>query len=241
MVSRRQPSFEEIQKMSVDSGAISTTEATSEVRTRHPNVMINQSQVRHERNLRLKASGSVAKGVVTRRQNEAREIMLAFGDVKGLELKRAELDEVIKNFNAVHQAYHGQLEDRTEINDSQEYYDATLLLANDDTRRIIDDWIQVGFKQPQGGISQLNLQPEDSVSNIGSRTVSESRKSKTRSKVSLQPLRSSSVSGARVTAAAKRASVAAKVSMLRKQQALQQEELCLQQRKQQLALETEIA
>ena len=46
------------------------------------------------------------------------------------------------------------------------------------------------------------------------------------------------MSCARVAAAAKRASLAAKASMLRKQQALQHEELSLQQRKQQLALET---
>ena len=32
--------------------------------------------------------------------------------MKDLELKRAELDEGIKNFNTAHQAYHGQLEDR---------------------------------------------------------------------------------------------------------------------------------
>ena len=147
------------------------------------------------------------------------------------------MDEAIKNFNAEHQTYHGQLEDQTEIDDSQEYYDATLLLAND-TRRIIDDWIQVGFIRPQGEISQPNLQPEDSISNIGSRTAS---KSKTRFKASSPSSRSSSVSGARGAAAAKRASLAAEVSMLQKQQALQQEELRLQQRKQQLALETEIA
>ena len=67
--------------------------------------------------------------------------MSDFGDVKDLELKRAELDEAIKNFNTAHQAYHGQFEDQTEIDDSQEYYDATLLLANDSNyKRIIDDW-----------------------------------------------------------------------------------------------------
>ena len=224
--------------MSVDPGAISTTETTGEARLRHPNVTIDQSQVRHERNLLLKASRSAAKGVVTRRQNEAREIMSDFGDVKDLELKRAELDEAIKNFNTAHQAYHGQLEDQTEIDDSQElYYDATLLLAND-TKRIIDDWMQVGFNQPQGASSQTNLQPEDSVSQNGSRTAS---KSKARSKPCSRSSRSSSVSCARVAAAAKRASLAAEASMLRKQQALQHEELRLQQRKQQLALETEIA
>ena len=36
--------------------------------------------------------------------------------MKDLELKRAELDEEVKNFNSAHQAYHGQLEDQTEIN-----------------------------------------------------------------------------------------------------------------------------
>ena len=61
--------------MFVDPGAISTTEATGEVRISRPNVTIDQSQLRHERNLRLKASRSAAKGVVTRRQNEAREIV----------------------------------------------------------------------------------------------------------------------------------------------------------------------
>ena len=122
------------------------------------------------------------------------------------------MDEAIKNFNAAHQAYHGQLEDQTEIDDSQEYYDATLLLAND-TRRIIDDWLQVGFEQPQGAIGQPNLQPEDSVNNIGSRIAS---KSKTRSKASSRSSRSSSVCGARVAAAAKRASLAAEVRQWRK-------------------------
>ena len=65
--------------------------------------------------------------------------MSEFNDVKDLELKRAELDEAIKNFNRAHQAYHGQLEDQAEIDDSQECCNATLLLAND-TERIMDDW-----------------------------------------------------------------------------------------------------
>ena len=179
--------------MSVDPGAISTSEATSKVGIRHPNVTIDQSQVRHERNLQLKASRNAAKGVVTRRQNEAREIMSDFGDMKDLWLERAVLDEAMKMFNTTHQAYHGQLEDQTEIDDSQEYYDATLVLANE-TKRIIDDWIQVSFNQPQGANSQLHLQPEDSFSNNSSQTFS---KSKTRSKAYSQSLRSSSESGAR--------------------------------------------
>ena len=35
--------------------------------------------------------------------------------MEDLELKRAELDVAIRNFNAAHQAYHDQLEDQLEI------------------------------------------------------------------------------------------------------------------------------
>ena len=105
----------------------------------------------------------------------------------------------------MHQAYHGQLEDQTEIDDSQEYYDATLLLAND-TKRIINDWIQVRFNQRQGANSETNLQPENTLSNNGSRTVS---KYKTRSKACSRSSRSNSVSCARVAAKGKTPSLAA--------------------------------
>ena len=67
--------------------------------------MINQSQVRHERNLQLKASRSATKRVVTQRQNEAREIMSDFGDVEDLELKHAELDEAIRMYTNIFNSY----------------------------------------------------------------------------------------------------------------------------------------
>ena len=52
---------------------------------RHPNVTVNQSQVRYEQNLRLKACRSAAKGIITRRRNEAREMMSDFGDPNDIE------------------------------------------------------------------------------------------------------------------------------------------------------------
>jgi len=146
-------------EMSVDCGVNSATEAvedaTGGVRMRHPNVTIDQSQVTYEQNRCLKASRSAAKGVITRRRNEVREMMSDFGNPYNIEQKLPELDEAITGFEAAHQAYH-----------NQQY---------------------------------------------------------------------------RIAAAAKRASLMAEASMLREQQALQQEELRLQQRKQELALETEIA
>lgn len=231
-------------EMSVDRGVNSATEAaedaTGGVRMRHPNVTIDQSQVTYERNRRLKASRSAAKGVITRRRNEAREMMSDFGNPYDIEQKLAELDEAITGFEAAHQAYHNQLDDRNEIEDSLEYYEVTMLLASD-SKRIIEDWIQK-FKQPSRATNLSNLDPEDSISNVGSRATSKvPQKSKASSRASSRSSRRSSVSSARIAAAAKRASLTAEASMLREQQALQQEELRLQQRKQELALETEIA
>ena len=227
----------------MDRGINSATEAaedaTGGVWMRHPNVTVDQSQVIYERNLRLKASRSAAKGIITRRRNEAREMMSDFGDPNVIEQKLAELDEAITGFEAVHQTYHNQLDDRNEIEDSLEYYEATMLLASD-SKKIIEDWIQK-FKHPSRATKLSILDPEDSISNIGSRATSKvPQKSKASSRASSKSSRRSSVSSARIAAAAKRAPLTAEASMLREQQALQQEELRLQQRKQELALETKI-
>ena len=129
----------------MDRGVNSATEAvedaTGGVRMRYPNVTIDQSQVRYEQNLRLKASRSAAKGIITRRRNEAREMMSDFGNPYDIEQKLVELDEAITGFEAAHQAYHNQLDNRNEIEDSLEYYEVTMLLASD-SKRIIEDWIQ---------------------------------------------------------------------------------------------------
>ena len=61
--------------------------ATGGVRMRHPNVTIDQSQFRYERNLRLKASGRAAKGIITSRRNEAREMMSDLGNPNDIEQK----------------------------------------------------------------------------------------------------------------------------------------------------------
>ena len=82
-------------EMSEDPGVNTVTEAAEDatrgIWMRHPNVTINQSRVRQERNLRLKASRSAAKGVITRRRNEAREMMSDFGTPYEIEQKLVEL------------------------------------------------------------------------------------------------------------------------------------------------------
>ena len=97
--------------------------------------------------------------------NKAREIMSNFGHVRDLERKLIQLDDALNNFQAAQEAYHVQLQDKGKIEDSTEYYQATVLLAND-TRRIIDDWI-IGFCQTRRGTCLPYLNPEDYFSNVG--------------------------------------------------------------------------
>ena len=90
--------------------------------------------------------------------------MWDFGNMYNIEQMLVELDKTIKGFEATHQAYHGQLDDWNEIEDSLEYYNVTILFAND-SKRIIKDWIQ-RFKQPSTAIDLPKLDSEDSISYI---------------------------------------------------------------------------
>ena len=56
--------------------------------------------------------------------------MSDFGNPYDIKQKLVELDEVITGFEAAHQAYHNQLDDRNDIEDSLEYYKVTVLLAS---------------------------------------------------------------------------------------------------------------
>ena len=93
-------------------------------------------------------------------------MMSDFGNPYDIEQKLVELDEAITGFEAAHQAYHNQLDDRNEIEDSLEYYEGTMLLATE-SKRIIEDWIQK-FKQPSRAVNLSSLDHEDSISNVGS-------------------------------------------------------------------------
>lgn len=83
----------------------------------------------------------------------------------------------------------------------------------------------------------INIRPEDSVSNIGS------ERSSRRSVLSRASSRSSnrSAASAKVKAAARKAILEAEAAALQRLNALQEEELRLQQRMRQLELQTNIA
>ena len=92
--------------------------------------------------------------------------------------------------------------------------------------------IERSFKSQHVSESQIGIQPDDSISNVGSRISSRSNSicGSTRS-----------TSSAKARAAAKKAALEAQAETLRRLHQLEIEELALQQRKQELQLSGEIA
>ena len=108
-----------------------------------------------------------------------------------------------------------------------------------------DVWLQsVEFKLQEKLDLAINLHPVDSISNIASinsNTTVNSRRSKPKTVASSRLSRSSTSSSARLKASAKKAVLSVKAAALKKRQDTQMEELLLQQRKENLRLETELA
>ena len=148
------------------------------------------------------------------------------------------LNTLFEDFAAAHATYHNCLEDECDIDESNEYYNA---VEQTKVQIVVDVacWI-LSPKPPAQDFPRENLEipddvtPVDSISNVGSRAGSRLSR---RSKGSI----ASSVSSACAKAAAKRAALEAEAANLENFQAIEKEELCLQQRRQALQLNTEIA
>ena len=154
-----------------------------------------------------------------------------------------EFKQFLQEFKEAYAAYHSQLREENEVKESNEYYDAAVLVGTD-LARDVGNWISstavnVETRLPR---SQEDLHPEDSISNAGSRASSKSsrRSKKGSSIVSRASSRARSISAAKTKAAAKRAVLQAEAVRLERFHALQKEELSIQQQRRALELETEI-
>ena len=213
-------------------------------RTRRPNVMIDQPGVKSERIVRLKKSRSSAKGILTKKQRELTELMNNPSNVDQVRVKVSEFGLAVKTFNEVHDRYHAELRDENAIRDSNEYFGAVDDMVRDIIGEI-DLWLQSAQVKLQEKIDfSIGLHPEDSVSNIGTvkSNVSEtSHVSKSKSVTSSRLSRASSSVSARLKASAKKAALEVEAATLKERQALQREELMLQQRKDSIKIRTELA
>ena len=152
-----------------------------------------------------------------------------------------EFKQLLQDFKEAHAAYHSHLRDENEIRESNDYYDAAVLLGTD-LARDVSNRISLTAIETRSLQSREELHPEDSISNTGSRAISKSSRclGKSSSIGSLASSRASSISATRTKAAAKRAVLQAEAASLESFHALQKEELGIQQRRRALELQTEI-
>ena len=173
--------------------------------------------------------------------------------VEDLLSKAQEFTKTMEAFKTAHANYHSLLSDEDEIQDSQDYYESECArIAN------FQETLNKFITKASAENYESEVRPEDSISNVGSRTHTRSRASYASSRKSGGGSLAH-VHSPRLAAAAKRAALQVDAATLHKQQAIQQEELrlrqevikqqqlqeeaklCLDQRKRQLDLERKIA
>ena len=134
---------------------------------------------------------------------------------------------MVDAFRSAHANYHAQLSDEEDILDSQEKYESEYKRI-DDFQLTIEQWIAKASSGPcENAVSVVH--PQDSVSNVGSRSRAHSRVSLVSSHKSTGGSSARFVQSPRLVAAAKKAALSGEAASLHKQQALQEEELRLKQ------------
>ena len=169
-------------------------------RVRLQNITLDWDGIRSENLLQLKRSRSSKKGILTRVQNEIRELMLNSSNYDLVNERIEEFKQFLQEFKEAHAAYHSQLREENEVKESNEYYDAAVLLGTD-LARDVGSWISSTAVNVETRLSrsQEDLHPEDSISNAGYRASSKSsrRSRKGSSIVSRASSRASSISAAK--------------------------------------------
>ena len=174
-----------------------------------------------------KKARSSAKAVVTGKINEIIALMTDEGNVEEVNKKSGELLEAFDKFQAIHETFHKELIDAESVRKSEKYYQLVsgqvdLLLEN------LEIWLT--SIEATRAVSSIEVRPEDSISNFGRRSrVSRSSHASRTSRSS----DTSSVS-ARAKAAARKAVLEAEAATLKTLHEIEEEELKLRQRKNEL-------
>ena len=202
-------------------------------RIRERNRTLDWEGIDFERLQTLKQARSAKKGLITKAQNDIRDLMLDFANVTVVKAKLEELKKIVDDFNEAHSAYHSQLTDERDLFESDEYSKAVNQSVTDLASDIASWVVSEDFATPRLSLPPRvkSPKPEESVSNVGSKS----------SAVSSKASRSSSVSAGKARAAARRAVLQAEAANLESFQAIQREELGLQLKRKALELRTEIA
>ena len=126
-----------------------------------------------------------------------------------------------------------------DILDCNEYFASVQRMVSE-TIGEMDQWPQSAQSRIEDELAvSISLRPEDSISNVEAGSLRKVNKSK--SVASSSSSRVSSAVSSRLKISARKAALAAEVSKLQERQAIQKEELLLQQKKEKLRIETELA
>ena len=118
--------------------------------------------------METKRARGIAKGVVTRKINEITDLMTDENNVDEVNRKINEL-KAFEKFQAAHRTFHSELMEREAIEESTSYYDAVfdqvehlqesadVWLTGIETTRLINSF-------------QVQVRPDDSISNVGTRS-----------------------------------------------------------------------
>ena len=185
-------------------------------------------------NDQFKFACTSAESGVTRKVNELHELIAAREPADVIQTAQNELKELLNEFKSAHGAYHQRLTTETEREQSAQYFNSLMELANE-LETEINAWLTHPEAQKLFDRSAF-VNPDDSASNIEGRAFY--MRSAVAPSVQLS-VRSTTSSKAR--ALAKKALLEAKQATLRQIHDIQLQELNLQKRKAELQIQGEIA
>ena len=90
-------------------------------RVKERNRTLDWEGIDNERQQAQKQARSAKKGLITKAQNEIRDLMLDFANVSVVKEKIKELKQTLDSFNEIHTAYHGSLAEERDITESDVY------------------------------------------------------------------------------------------------------------------------
>ena len=236
---------------------IDTTEDTATRRQVQPNATLDQEGVQSDNLFRFRRSRRAMKDSITKKIDEINLRLSQASSVEAISSKAHEFQRIVESFRTAHATYDALLSNEDDIEDSQDYYE-TECRRIDAFQVMLDEWLANAVRMSHESADN-DIHPEDSVSNVGSRSRAHPPSSLAAMRKSLGGSTVYHAQSPRTAAAAKRAALAAEAAALHKQRALQEEELRLKQeavrqqqqreesrlrldqRKRQLDLETEIA
>ena len=206
-------------------------------RSRKVNVTLHEEAVRAERILQLKKTRSGFKSALTKKRNELSDLLHREKNVDAVKMKIMELDQAFVNFKGAHDVYTKSLVEENSIMESREYFESEHCAIKELKERAGSRISELLFTLTPP--AQIDILPEDSVSQIGSGI--RSRASSVRSKSSRSSSSTSSTRLKYVEDAAKRKALEAKLKVFEEQQALAEKKIQLQQQEELLRIKSDLA